>query len=151
VRQGPTDDPELAGVAGMVTPIVVDIMTALGDGDRHGYAIMQEVEERTNGAVSLAAGTLYKTLKKMLAAGLIVEAGERPAPDLDDGRRRYYHLTVLGLRVAQAELRRLQRQVAAMEKKPLLRLGWDNESWCDSFSHPVERRSTPPRAGEKGS
>jgi len=121
VRKGPTDDPELAAVAGMVTPVVVDIMTALGDGDRHGYAIMQEVEERTNGAVILAPGTLYRTIKKMLVAGLIVEAGERPAPDLDDERRRYYHLTALGQRVAQAELHRLQRQVAAMEKKSLLK------------------------------
>jgi DNA-binding PadR family transcriptional regulator len=80
---------------------------AVADQDRHGYAIIQEVTGRTNGAVRLSAGTLYRSLQRMLEQGLIEETGERPAPDEDDERRRYYRITSFGAAVARAEGRRL--------------------------------------------
>ena len=83
------------------------ILIALGRDDRHGYAIMQEVEQRTNGAVRLSAGTLYRTIQRLLEQGLITETRDRPAPDLDDLRRRYYRLTPRGLAAARAEAARM--------------------------------------------
>ncbi len=83
------------------------ILLALADEDRHGYAIIQDVAERTGGAIRLSAGTLYRTIQRMLDEGLIVEPRERPAPDQDDERRRYYRITPLGTAVAKAEARRL--------------------------------------------
>ena len=76
---------------------------ALADGDKHGYAIMKEAAERTDGEVGLSAGTLYGIVKRLLAAGMITESADRPASALDDSRRRYYHLEPFGLAVAQAE------------------------------------------------
>jgi DNA-binding PadR family transcriptional regulator len=83
------------------------ILMALADDDRHGYAVMQDVEARTRGAVRLSAGTLYRTFQRLLEQGLIVEVDERPAPDMDDERRRYYRLTRFGREVAEAETARL--------------------------------------------
>jgi DNA-binding PadR family transcriptional regulator len=83
------------------------ILLALADEDRHGYAIMQDVEARTSGSLTLGAGTLYRSIQRMLEQGLIVETRERPAPQLDDERRRYYRITPLGTEVAKAEARRL--------------------------------------------
>ena len=83
------------------------ILMALADEDRHGYAIIQEVAARTDGVVKLSAGTLYRSLQRMLEQGLIEETGERPAPDEDDERRRYYRITAFGEAVARAEARRL--------------------------------------------
>jgi DNA-binding PadR family transcriptional regulator len=83
------------------------ILLALADENRHGYAIIQEVAERTGGALKLSAGTLYRTLQRLLDQGLIIELRERPAPELDDERRRYYRITSLGKRVARAEAGRL--------------------------------------------
>jgi DNA-binding PadR family transcriptional regulator len=83
------------------------ILLALADEDRHGYAIILDVAERTDGAVRLSAGTLYRTIQRMLEDGLIVEPRERPAPEDDDERRRYYRITELGAAVARAEARRL--------------------------------------------
>jgi DNA-binding PadR family transcriptional regulator len=80
---------------------------ALGDDDRHGYAIIQNVAERTAGAVRLSAGTLYRSIQRMLDDGLIVEIEERPDPEEDDERRRYYRITALGRNVARAEAQRL--------------------------------------------
>jgi DNA-binding PadR family transcriptional regulator len=76
-------------------------------GEKHGYAIMSDVEALSDGAVRMGPGTLYGSIKRMLADGLIEETAERPDPDLDDQRRRYYRLTGLGRRVATAELQRL--------------------------------------------
>jgi DNA-binding PadR family transcriptional regulator len=87
------------------------ILVSLADRDRHGYSIMQEVADRTDGAVTLHAGTLYATLRKLLADGLIRELDERPGPDSDDRRRRYYGLTPFGRDTAQAETRRLAELV----------------------------------------
>jgi DNA-binding PadR family transcriptional regulator len=83
------------------------ILLALADGDRHGYAIIQEVAARTSGAVRLSAGTLYRSVQRMLEQGLVEEVRQRPAPELDDERRRYYRLTEFGAAVARAETQRL--------------------------------------------
>ena len=80
---------------------------ALAEEDRHGYAIMELVAERTRGAVRLSPGTLYRTIQRLLEQGLIVETRERPSPEDDDERRRYYRLTSYGRAVARAEARRL--------------------------------------------
>jgi DNA-binding PadR family transcriptional regulator len=87
------------------------ILIALVREDRHGYAIMQEVEARTNGELRLSAGTLYRTIQRLLQQGLIRETRDRPAPELDDERRRYYRLTPLGEAAAQAEARRMTELV----------------------------------------
>src|SRR5688572_33201841 len=73
-----------------LAPAVFQILVALADQDRHGYAIMQDVAARTDGAMKLSPGTLYGSIKRMLEEGLIVELDERPDPDEDDERRRYY-------------------------------------------------------------
>jgi len=88
-------------------PVTFHILMALADEDRHGYAIIQEVAARTEGQVTLGAGTLYRSVQRMLEQGLIVEVRERPAPELDDERRRYYRLTAFGMEVARAEAQRL--------------------------------------------
>jgi DNA-binding PadR family transcriptional regulator len=87
------------------------ILMALADQDRHGYAIIQDVAERTAGELTLSAGTLYRSIQRMLEQGLIVEPRERPAPHEDDERRRYYRITPLGTAVAKAEARRLAQLV----------------------------------------
>jgi len=86
------------------------LMTLSGE-DRHGYAIIQEVASRTGGEVRLSAGTLYRSIQRMLEQGLLVEISERPAPELDDERRRYYRITRFGTEVARAEARRLAELV----------------------------------------
>src|SRR5277367_6043432 len=94
-----------------LTPAVFHILLALADEERHGYGIMQEVALRTLNQVQLGPGTLYGTIKRMLAAELIEESDERPDPSLDDERRRYYRLTELGRRAASAEAERLAQLV----------------------------------------
>jgi len=86
---------------------VLHILVAVADGERHGYAIMQEVAARTAGAVRLGPGTRYGSIRRMLDDGLIVELDERPDPEQDDVRRRYYRITPLGRRVAREEIGRL--------------------------------------------
>jgi DNA-binding PadR family transcriptional regulator len=83
------------------------ILMALAEDDRHGYAILQDVAARTDGTLKLGAGTLYRSIQRMLEDGLIVEVRQRPAPELDDERRRYYRITSLGTAAARAETRRL--------------------------------------------
>src|SRR6187551_1989778 len=89
------------------------ILLALADEERHGYAIMREVATRTDGDVQLGPGTLYGAIKRMVSSRLIEESDERPDPDLDDERRRYYRLTALGRSVAAAEVRRLDAMVTS--------------------------------------
>jgi DNA-binding PadR family transcriptional regulator len=96
------------------------ILLALGDAERHGYGIRQEVAGRTGDEVQLGPGTLYGSIKRMLAAGLIEESDERPDPEFDDERRRYYRITAFGLEVAAAEARRMERLVAQARQKRLL-------------------------------
>jgi len=103
-----------------LTPAMFHILLALADKERHGYHIMREVEERTSGNVKLGPGTLYGSVKRMISDGLIEELDERPAPDLDDERRRYYRLTDLGFRVAGAEAQRLEQLVRSARAKKLL-------------------------------
>ena len=103
-----------------LTPAVFHILLALADTERHGYGIMQEIALRTDGKVRMGPGTLYGSIKRMLADGLIEGSGERPDPALDDERRRYYRLTEFGLRVAQAEARRLSELVQVAQFKRLL-------------------------------
>ena len=93
------------------------IMLALAGGEQHGYAIMQEVVNRTHGKVRLWPATLYGSIKRLIEAGLIEESDERPAPELDDARRRYYRLTPLGKRVLDAECERLQELVRTIRLK----------------------------------
>jgi DNA-binding PadR family transcriptional regulator len=88
-------------------PAAFHILLAVADEDRHGYAIIQDVATRTNGELKLSAGTLYRSIQRMLEQGLIVEPRERPLPELDDERRRYYRITDFGRAVAEAESRRM--------------------------------------------
>jgi DNA-binding PadR family transcriptional regulator len=88
-------------------PDELHILLALEDGERHGYAVLKEIERATNGAMRLAASPFYRKLKRMSEQGLVDEADDRPAPELDDERRRYYRLTPLGRAVLGAEARRL--------------------------------------------
>ena len=87
------------------------ILLALADQDRHGYAIIQDVESRTGGELRLSAGTLYRSVARMVEQGLIAEVAKRPAAHLDDERRRYYRLTPFGTAVARAEMGRLTQLV----------------------------------------
>jgi DNA-binding PadR family transcriptional regulator len=88
------------------------ILVALAEGDRHGYAIMQDVASGTSGKLKLNPGTLYTTIKRLLDQGLVTEVDERPDPEEDDERRRYYRLTEIGRQVAKAEAVRLQQALA---------------------------------------
>ena len=96
------------------------ILLALADKERHGYDIMREVDERSEGKMRLGPGTLYGSIKRMVTDGLIEASGERPDPDLDDERRRYYRLTDLGHSVAVAEAERLEKLVKSARSKKLL-------------------------------
>ena len=96
-----------------LTPAVFHILIALADGEAHGYAIMQSVADRSAGSVRLGAGTLYGAINRLLQDGLIEESAERPDPEMDDSRRRYYRLTDLGGRVVAAEAKRMADLVRA--------------------------------------
>jgi DNA-binding PadR family transcriptional regulator len=87
------------------------ILMAVAGEDRHGYAIIQDVAARTGGELKLSAGTLYRSIQRMQEQGLILETRDRPAPELDDERRRYYRITPLGAAVARAEATRLAKLV----------------------------------------
>jgi DNA-binding PadR family transcriptional regulator len=103
-----------------LTPVAFEIMLALADGERHGYSILQEVETRSGGAVSLHAGTLYRALARLLESELLEEL-DSPDPENDDERRRYYRLTSRGIAVARAEVGRLEGQLAAARSRRLLK------------------------------
>ncbi len=103
-----------------LTPAICHIMLALADGEKHGYAIMREVERTTEGRMKLGPGTLYGGIKRLLKADLIAEKDERPDPALDDSRRRYYELTSFGRRVLAAEIERLDYLVGVAREKKLL-------------------------------
>jgi DNA-binding PadR family transcriptional regulator len=103
-----------------LAPATFQILLTLVDGERHGYAIMKEVADRTEGTVRLGPGTLYGALKRLLEGELVAEGGELVDPQLGDQRRRYYRLTEFGLRVARAEARRLEALVRAARGKRLI-------------------------------
>ena len=106
--------------ASPLTPVMFEILLALSNTERHGYGILQEVERRTNGAMRLRAGTLYRALHRMLASRWVEELDDRPDPELDDERRRYYRLSSRGRAIAAAEGRRLASQVQAARALRLL-------------------------------
>jgi len=95
----------------MLPPATFHILLALAEEDRHGYAIIQDVALRTGGELKLSAGTLYRSIQRMLEQGLIVETRDRPAPEDDDERRRYYRITPDGAATAREEARRLAQLV----------------------------------------
>jgi DNA-binding PadR family transcriptional regulator len=101
-------------------PSVFHILLALSDGDLHGYGIMQEVADHTAGQIKLGPGTLYGAIKRLRGDGLIVEADERPDPELDDERRRYYRLTDFGQKVLKAEVQRISKMVSVAQRKRLI-------------------------------
>jgi DNA-binding PadR family transcriptional regulator len=105
-----TDRAEVAAFLPL-PPATFHILMAVTEEDRHGYAILLDVERRTRGEVRLSAGTLYRSIQRMLEQGLLVETRDRPAPELDDERRRYYRITPLGKTVARAEASRLANLV----------------------------------------
>lgn len=117
MRSGQTDPEAMLPL----TPAVFNILLALADGERHGYSIMQEILRQTQSKLRIGPTTLYRSIKHLLEDGLIVESDERPDPELDDERRRYYRLTALGQRVAAAEMSRLEQTLAVARSKPLLR------------------------------
>jgi DNA-binding PadR family transcriptional regulator len=99
-----TDDP---GSLLPLQPTTFHILLSLAEEDRHGYAIILDVARRTNGEIKISAGTLYRSIQRMLEKGLIIETKTRPAPEMDDERRRYYSVTPFGTAVAKAEAGRL--------------------------------------------
>jgi DNA-binding PadR family transcriptional regulator len=103
-----------------LTPAVLHILLALADGSKHGYGIAQEIKAITQGQVTMGPGTLYGSIKRMLRSGLIEETDDRPDPELDDERRRYYQLTGFGHRVLEAEARRLSNLIHVARRKRLL-------------------------------
>ena len=103
-----------------LTPAVFHVLLALADGERHGYAIMQEVAESTEQRIKMGPGTLYGTIKRLLEARLIEESDQRPDPEMDDERRRYYRLTGLGQQVLRAEALRYDQMVKLARRKKLL-------------------------------
>ena len=103
-----------------LTPAMFEVLIALADGEKHGYAIIKEVARRTDGEVSLSAGTLYAIIRRFEQEGVIQESDERPDPALDDERRRYYKLTAFGREVAQAEARRMETALKMAHAKNLI-------------------------------
>ena len=103
-----------------LTSAVFHILLALADGEKHGYAIMQEIGVRTGGAMRMGPGTLYGSIQRMLKGGFIIESQERADPVHGEERRRYYRLTGFGQRVLQAEARRLEQLVYIAQSKQVL-------------------------------
>ena len=104
-----------------ITSSAFYILLALADSARHGLGIIEDIERRTEGDVILGPGTLYHAIRKLVSAGLIEESAERPAPDLDDPRRRYYSITELGKEVGRREAARLDRVLQVARNKKFLR------------------------------
>ena len=96
------------------------ILVSLADRERHGYSVMQDVAERTDGTLRLSPSSLYAAIKRLLSQGLIEELQERPDPENDDERRRYYRLTKMGRKVAMAEAKRLERLLSDARANGLL-------------------------------
>jgi DNA-binding PadR family transcriptional regulator len=105
-----------------LTAVAFEILLALADGEQHGYSIMREVSDRSSGAVTLHAGTLYRALARLLESGLIDEVEGSATPGNDDERRRYYRLTEQGIAVARAEAERIAGQLSAARSRKLLKV-----------------------------
>ncbi len=102
-----------------LTPLSYHILLALGSGEMHGYGVMKEIDRQTNGSMSPATGALYLAAKRLVVTGLIEESDERPDPEMDDRRRRYYRLTDYGREVMAAETARLANLVKVARAKGL--------------------------------
>ena len=102
-------------------PVVLQVLLSLAEGERHGYAITMDIQGRTSARMRIEPGNLYRALKTMLDDGLIEESERRPAPDLDDERRRYYRITPRGRRAAAAEIARLEAVVAEAKARKWIR------------------------------
>lgn len=103
-----------------LTPTVFHLMLALADGEKHGYGMMRAVEVETQGQMQIRIGSLYGSVRRMMEAGLIQEAPERPDPTLEDERRRYYGLTPFGRQVLAAEAARIAQAMAVIQGKKIL-------------------------------
>ncbi len=103
-----------------LTPLAFQVLLALADRDRHGYDIIREVDTRTDGLIKLRSGTLYTLLQRLLAEELILESAERPDPENDDQRRRYYAVTEFGSAVLKAEARRLESALSEARRKHVI-------------------------------
>ena len=102
-----------------LSPAVLHILLALADGrEQHGYSMMLKIAAQTAGQFRISPTTLYRSIKRMLEQDMIVETGERPDPELDDERRRYYRLTQLGWYALRAEIQRLERAVEIAHATP---------------------------------
>lgn len=103
-----------------LTPPMFEVLIALADGEKHGYAILKEVARRTDGRITLSPGTLYAIVRRFVNDGVIAESDERPDPALDDERRRYYRLTDFGRELARAEGRRMETALGMARAKSLI-------------------------------
>ncbi|MBK9411103.1 MAG: helix-turn-helix transcriptional regulator [Gemmatimonadetes bacterium] len=112
--------PEGAAPGAPLRPVEFEILLALAQGERHNYAIIREVEERSEGAIRLETGTLYRALHRLVQGGIVTPIERRATDESDDERRRYYALTPQGRRVAAAEAARLARLVAAAQAAQLI-------------------------------
>jgi DNA-binding PadR family transcriptional regulator len=115
IQTGKSSEPPVA-----LTPAMFQVLLALGDEEKHGYAILKEVDDQTSGHVRLSTGTLYAIIKRLLAEGLIQECRNRPPAEEDDQRRRYYRLTPYGRQAAVEEAERMERLIATARQKRLL-------------------------------
>lgn len=100
-------------------PVYFLVLLTLGEGDRHGYAIVKAIEARTGGELRLEPGNLYRHLRKLIDLGMVEETDRRPAPESDDERRRYYTITAFGRAVAAAEAERMRDLLAEADRNPL--------------------------------
>ena len=103
-----------------LTPGMFQVLIALADGEKHGYAIIKEVARRTGGDIALSAGTLYAIIRRFVQDGVVAESDARPDPALDDERRRYYRVTDFGRDVARAEARRMETALGMARAKNLI-------------------------------
>jgi DNA-binding PadR family transcriptional regulator len=103
-----------------LTPGMFEVLIALANGEKHGYAIIKEVARRTDGAVSFSPGTLYAIIRRFVSDGVVAESDERPDAALDDERRRYYRLTDFGRDVARAEADRMETALGMARAKSLI-------------------------------
>ncbi len=101
-------------------PTMFEVLLVLTGGDRHGYSIVKEIEQRTAGELQIQPGNLYRTLRTMMQRGLIEESDRRPDPELDDERRRYFRITPFGVELAKAEASRMEKLVATARAHDLL-------------------------------
>src|SRR3954465_432726 len=103
-----------------LSPAMFEVLIALADGEKHGYAVLKEVARRTERRITLSPGTLYAIVRRFVAEGGIAESDERPDPALDDERRRYYRLTEFGRELARAEARRMETALGMARAKSLI-------------------------------